>query len=317
MVVVKTPSEGKPSMGKPILNLSTVTRVFQVHAVEAKGEIVVTRKLTRSQLISFFAELPPCVVAMEACSSGRHWGRAPIELGHEVRLIPPAHVKPYVRRNNNDQVDAAVPHRPALVFNGRNIPSGWHVGGFEFEIEHLTAGQLDGAAGVLRGAAGKGWLHLPCARPPIHTVGMLQNSGVSHLTHAVQVVAEVLHPQTEIPLTLALQLRPEVALGDTISLDLAVDRADLQKIVELGRGVLDWLEADPHAGSFPVEFSDVCGAKPTNSPGAVLDRRRSVGRRRDAVANASINSSRAACAAAPGMLPERASIASQHIGEFS
>jgi transposase len=95
MVVVKTPSEGKPSMGKPILNLSTVTRVgldlakrvFQVHAVDAKGEIVVTRKLTRNQLISFFAELPPWVVAMEACASAHHWGRALIELGHEVRLI--------------------------------------------------------------------------------------------------------------------------------------------------------------------------------------------------------------------------------------
>ena len=80
---------------------------FRVHAVDAKGEIVVARKLTRSQLIPFFAELPPCVVAMEACSSGHHWGRALIELGHEVRLIPPAHVKPYVRRNKSDQVDAA------------------------------------------------------------------------------------------------------------------------------------------------------------------------------------------------------------------
>jgi transposase len=69
--------------------------VFQVHAVDAKGEIVVARKLMRSQLIPLFAELPPCVVAMEARSSGHHWGRALIELGHEVRLIPPAHVKPY------------------------------------------------------------------------------------------------------------------------------------------------------------------------------------------------------------------------------
>ena len=102
-------------MGKSIRNLSTVTRVgldlakrvFQVHAVDARGEIVVARKLTRSQLIPFFAELPPCVVAMEACASAHHWGRALIELGHEVRLLPPAHVKPYVRRNKNDAVDAA------------------------------------------------------------------------------------------------------------------------------------------------------------------------------------------------------------------
>ena len=69
-------------MGKSILNLSTVTRVgldlakrvFQVHAVDARGEIVVVRKLTRSQLIPFFAELPPCVVAMEACSSAASLG---------------------------------------------------------------------------------------------------------------------------------------------------------------------------------------------------------------------------------------------------
>jgi transposase len=81
--------------------------VFQVHAVDAKGEIVVARKLTRSQLIPFFAELPPCVVAMEACSSAHHWGQALIALGHEVRLLPPTHVKPYVRRNKNDPVDAA------------------------------------------------------------------------------------------------------------------------------------------------------------------------------------------------------------------
>jgi transposase len=89
------------------VGLDLAKRVFQVHAVGAKEEIVVARKLTRSQLIPFFAELAPCVVAMEACSSAHHWGRALIALGHEVRLLPPAHVKPYVRRNKNDAVDAA------------------------------------------------------------------------------------------------------------------------------------------------------------------------------------------------------------------
>ena len=76
-------------MGKSIRKLSSVTRVgldlakkvFQVHAIDANGEIVVARKLTRNQLVPFFAALPPCVVAMEACSSGHHWGRALIELG--------------------------------------------------------------------------------------------------------------------------------------------------------------------------------------------------------------------------------------------
>jgi hypothetical protein len=82
VVVVETRSGGKPSMGKSIRNFATVTRVgldlakrvFQVHAVDAKGEIVVVRRLTRNQLVPFFAALPPCVVAMEACASAHHWG---------------------------------------------------------------------------------------------------------------------------------------------------------------------------------------------------------------------------------------------------
>ena len=102
-------------MGKSIRNFAAVTRVgldlakkvFQVHAIDAKSEIVVVRKLARGRLVAFFAELPPCVVAMEACSSAHNWGRALIDLGHEVKLIPPAHVKPYVRRNKNDAADAA------------------------------------------------------------------------------------------------------------------------------------------------------------------------------------------------------------------
>src|SRR6202040_2483069 len=162
MVVVKTPSEGKPSMGKSIRNLSTVTRVgldlakrvFQVHAVDARGEIVVARKLTRSQLIRFFAELPPCVVAMEACASAHHWGRALIELGHEVRLLPPAHVKPYVRRNKNDAVDAAAICEAAGRPGQRFVP----VRSIDNQAElmrhrarELLAGQRTAALNALRG----------------------------------------------------------------------------------------------------------------------------------------------------------------------
>jgi transposase len=115
MVVVINPSEGKPSMGKSITELSSVTRVgldlaknaFQVHGVDAKGEVVVAGKVRRGALTQFFAELAPCVVAMEASSSAHHWARQLLALGFEVKLIPPAHVKPYVRRNKNDAADAA------------------------------------------------------------------------------------------------------------------------------------------------------------------------------------------------------------------
>ncbi len=67
------------------------------------------RKLTRGRLVPFFAELAPCVVATEACSSAHHWARQLLALGFEVRLIPPAHVKPYVRRNKNDAADDLPP----------------------------------------------------------------------------------------------------------------------------------------------------------------------------------------------------------------
>src|ERR1700727_1235878 len=162
MVVVKTPSEGKPSMGKSIGNLSTVTqvsldlakRVFQVHAVAARGEIVLARKLTRRLLIPFFAELPPCVVAMEACASAHHWGRALIEFGHEVRLLPPAHVKPYVCRNKSDQVDAAAIYeamsRPGHRFVPvRSIDNPAEL--MRHRARELLAGQRTAALNALRG----------------------------------------------------------------------------------------------------------------------------------------------------------------------
>ena len=102
-------------MAKSTENLARVTRVgldlaknvFQVHGVDAEGEVVIVRKLRRAAVSPFFGRLQPCVVAMEACGSAHHWGREITALGHEVKLIPPAHVKPYVRRNKTDAADAA------------------------------------------------------------------------------------------------------------------------------------------------------------------------------------------------------------------
>jgi hypothetical protein len=146
--------------------------------------------------------------------------------------------------------------RKAVVLKGHEIPSVWHVDGFELEIAELTNGRLDKAR-VLRGAAGTAWLHLPCARPVFHAAWALEHPELSLITHAVEVVADVLHPQTQIRLADAQQLRPDAAIGETISLNLAVDRAVLQGIVERGRGVRDWFDSDPRANRFAVEFSDL------------------------------------------------------------
>lgn len=81
--------------------------VFQVHGVDGAGEVVLRRRLTRSQVTTLFEQLPPCLVGMEACGSAHHWARAISALGHDVRLISPAYVKPYVKRSKTDAADAA------------------------------------------------------------------------------------------------------------------------------------------------------------------------------------------------------------------
>ena len=80
--------------------------VFQVHGVDSSGEHVLRRRLSRGRLLDFFAQLPPCRIGMEACASAHHWARELMRLGHDVRLIPPQYVKPYVKRNKTDAADA-------------------------------------------------------------------------------------------------------------------------------------------------------------------------------------------------------------------
>jgi transposase len=80
--------------------------VFQVHAIDADGKVLIRRQLRRAEVLKFFAALPPCLVGMEACASAHHWGRELLALGHDVRLMPPAYVKPYVKRGKTDAADA-------------------------------------------------------------------------------------------------------------------------------------------------------------------------------------------------------------------
>ena len=80
------------------VGLDLAKDVFQVHAIGLDGTVLVRRKLRRAEVIAFFADLPGGLVGMEACASAHHWARELIALGHEVRLMPPAYVKPYVKR---------------------------------------------------------------------------------------------------------------------------------------------------------------------------------------------------------------------------
>lgn len=81
-------------------------QVFQVHGVDAEGKLVISKALRRPQVMPFFAKLPPCLVGIEACGTSHYWARELAKLGHEVRLMPPAYVKPYIKRGKTDAADA-------------------------------------------------------------------------------------------------------------------------------------------------------------------------------------------------------------------
>jgi len=88
------------------IGLDIAKSVFQVHGVDVEGNVVVRRQLKRRYVLAFFQKLPSCLVGIEGCASSHHWSRELRALGHAVRLMPPAYVKPYVKRHKNDATDA-------------------------------------------------------------------------------------------------------------------------------------------------------------------------------------------------------------------
>jgi transposase len=96
-------------MGEVItIGLDIAKSVFQVHGVDSAGAVVIRKRVSRAKVSVLFADLPPCLIGIEACPSAHHWGRELESLGHTVRLMPPSYVKAYLKRSKNDATIDAV-----------------------------------------------------------------------------------------------------------------------------------------------------------------------------------------------------------------
>jgi transposase len=201
-----------------VVGLDLAKHVFQVHCVDSEGRTVLSRTLRRREVLAFFGGLSPCLVGMEACGSAHHWGRSLIALGHDVRLMPPAYVKPYVRRQKNDAADAEAiceaVTRPSMRFV--EIRS---IGNQAVLMRHRTRELLVGQRTQL----------LNALRGHLAEVGVIAAQGANN-ARALAALIEAGHE--EVPAFVAHALAPLVK--QLAHLDAAITEADRQIANEAG-----------------------------------------------------------------------------------
>ena len=129
-------------MKDTMIGVDLAKSVFQLHAASMTGELKFRKKLSRQSFLKFMAELPPAAVVMEACGSAHYWAREMIRLGHEVKLIAPHYVKPFVKRQKNDAADAEAiviaAQRPEMRSSSRSLRSN-KAGRFYFALENASS----------------------------------------------------------------------------------------------------------------------------------------------------------------------------------
>lgn len=204
------------------IGLDLAKNVFQAHGASSSGEVVFRRRLRREQVMSFFASQPRCLVAMEACASSHFWARAIAELGHDVRLIPPAYVKPFVKRQKNDMADAEAiceaAQRPTMRFVAVKSEAK-QASAVIFRTRDILVGQKTQIINALRGHMGE--------------FGFIAPQGPANVD---KLVTEIEDPSTSVP---------EAA------------RTCLLRLVEMLRGLQTQIEArSPHAPSGTRRHAD-------------------------------------------------------------
>ncbi len=140
------------------IGLDLAKNVFQIHGVRSDGTVAFNRPLRRAQVLAFFAKLPACLVGMEACGTSHYWARELTKLGHEVRLMPPAYVKPYVKRGKTDAADAEAiceaVTRPTMRFVSIKSPD-QQAALSQHRARQLLIGQRTQLSNMIRGLIGE------------------------------------------------------------------------------------------------------------------------------------------------------------------
>jgi transposase len=199
-----------------IIGLDLAKNVFQLHGARADGSVAFRRKLARGKLLDFFASAPPCLVAMEACGSAHHWAREIRALGHEVRLIAPIHVKPFVGRNKNDAADAQAiaeaASRPTMRFVAvKSVEK--QASAMTFRARDLLVGQRTQTINALRG-------HLA-------EYGVIAPNGPAHVARLAQALEE--DPEGRLPPAVTAICRMLLAHVGSLSDEIALLERELRQ----------------------------------------------------------------------------------------
>ena len=205
------------------IGIDLAKNVFQAHGARADGSVAFRKKLGRAKLLPFLSSQAPCLVAMEACGSAHHWGRAIKALGHDVRLIAPVYVKPFVKRQKTDAADAEAiaeaAGRPTMRFVAvKSVEK--QASSMAFKIRDLLVRQRTQTINAVRG-------HLM-------EYGVIAPQGPQHIGRLVE---EVRNPEAELP-AVVVELC-ELLLDHLAALD--------EKITELDRQLRERVRADETA----------------------------------------------------------------------
>ncbi len=194
------------------IGLDIAKHVFQAHGADAGGSVVFRKRLTRAKLLGFFTAQPPCVVALEACAGSHYWGRELGALGHTVRLIPPAYVKPFVKRQKNDAADAEAICEAAQRPTMRFVPvknEAQQADGVVFRARDLLVHQRTQCINALRG-------HLS-------EYGYIFPQGI---THAPTLIAHVEDADTSLPESARVILK--VLIDTFTALEVQIKELDVE-----------------------------------------------------------------------------------------